>query len=158
LPQDSLVVHNGRSPSFFDPDLPKEGAVLCAGRLWDAGKQVALLLEAGLAAPVWIAGDGAGDRLRPGRCSGVRFYGLLAESEMRGLFARAGIYAATSCYEPFGLAPLEAALSRCAIVANDIPSLRELWGENVLYFRRNDANALREAIARLRSDEAMRLE
>jgi len=37
-------------------------------------------------------------------------------------------------YEPFGLAPLEAALSRCAIVANDIPSLREVWGSAAMYF------------------------
>ena len=52
----------------------------------------------------------------------------LSEEQMRELLGRAAIYIATSRYEPFGLAPLEAALSRCALVANDIPSLRELWG------------------------------
>ena len=61
--------------------------------------------------------------------------GELSESEMRELLSRAAIYIATSKYEPFGLAPLEAALSRCAIVANDIPSLREIWGDAALYFR-----------------------
>ena len=75
---------------------------------------------------------------------------------MRELFARAGIYAATSCYEPFGLAPLEAALSRCAIVANDIASFREIWGDAAIYFRRNDARALREAIGRLQGDGNLR--
>ena len=45
---------------------------------------------------------------------------------MRELLAHAAIYIATSKYEPFGLAPLEAALSGCALVANDIPSLAEV--------------------------------
>ena len=32
-------------------------------------------------------------------------------------------------YEPFGLSALEAALSGCALVLGDIPSLREVWGD-----------------------------
>jgi len=50
------------------------------------------------------------------------------------LLARSSIYIATSIYEPFGMAPLEAALCGCAVVANDIPSLREVWGDDALYF------------------------
>lgn len=37
-------------------------------------------------------------------------------------------------YEPFGIAPLEAALCGCTVVANDIASLREVWGDDALYF------------------------
>ena len=44
------------------------------------------------------------------------------EAQLRTLYSRASIYAATSRYEAFGMAPLEAAFSRCAIVAHDIPS------------------------------------
>jgi glycosyltransferase involved in cell wall biosynthesis len=54
------------------------------------------------------------------------------------------------------MAPLEAAFSRCAIVANDIPSYREIWGDAALYFRRNDAASLAENIRRLNDDRAMR--
>ena len=72
--------------------------------------------------------------------------------------SRAAIYIATSKYEPFGLAPLEAALSRCAIVANDIPSLREVWEDAALYFRKDDARSLREALVRLHGDRELRLE
>jgi glycogen(starch) synthase len=65
------------------------------------------------------------------------------------LYSRAAIFVATSRYEPFGLAPLEAAFSRCAIVANDIPSFREIWGDAAIYFRENDAASLADVIRRL---------
>jgi len=51
-----------------------------------------------------------------------------------------------------GMEPLEAALSRCAIVANDIPSFREIWGDDAVYFRTNDATSLATAIRELSED------
>jgi glycosyltransferase involved in cell wall biosynthesis len=51
---------------------------------------------------------------------------------------------------------LEAAFSRCAIVANDIPSYREIWGDAALYFRTNDAASLAENIRLLNGDRPMR--
>ena len=76
---------------------------------------------------------------------------------MRELLSRAAIYIATSKYEPFGLAPLEAALSRCAIVANDIPNLREIWGDAACYFRSSDPESLRDALALLHGNRELRL-
>jgi glycosyltransferase involved in cell wall biosynthesis len=69
--------------------------------------------------------------------------------------SHAAIYIATSKYEPFGLAPLEAALSGCAILANDIPSFREIWGDAACYFRTNDAESLGEKLAALHSDREL---
>src|SRR5438309_11136810 len=86
----------------------------------------------------------------------VDFKGKLSALQLRHLYGRAGIYAATSRYEPFGLAPLEAALSRCALVANDIPSLREIWGDTALYFQHNDARSLGVAIRSLLADADLR--
>jgi glycosyltransferase involved in cell wall biosynthesis len=60
--------------------------------------------------------------------------GALPQSSLLALLARSSIYIATSIYEPFEIAPLEAALCGCAVVANDIPSLREVWGDDALYF------------------------
>jgi glycosyltransferase involved in cell wall biosynthesis len=58
-------------------------------------------------------------------------------------------------YEPFGLAPLEGALCGCAVVANDIASLREVWGDGAIYF--NDKASLRQVLAALASsDDALR--
>ena len=54
------------------------------------------------------------------------------------------------------MAALEAAFSRCAIIANDIPSYREIWGDAALYFRRNDAASLAENIRLLNEDRTMR--
>jgi glycosyltransferase involved in cell wall biosynthesis len=82
----------------------------------------------------------------------VALKGPQTEAQLRALYSRAAIYAATSRYEPFGMTALEAALSRCAIVANDIPTYREIWGDTALYFRTNDADSLAEVIRTLSGD------
>jgi glycosyltransferase involved in cell wall biosynthesis len=160
-PRHGLVIYNGRNPGLLNPYISKEDLVVAVGRVWDKAKQVSLLVQAKQNVPVWIAGDEQhpdpgfrGERQL--RARGVRFCGRQTEAQLRQLFSRASIYAATSQYEPFGLAPLEAALSRCAIVANDIPSFRELWGESVCYFRHNDAADLAQKIEQLQSDPELR--
>ena len=57
-------------------------------------------------------------------------------------YARASIYALPARYEPFGLSALEAALSGCALVLGDIPSLREVWGDAALFVAPDDTDAL----------------
>ena len=88
--------------------------------------------------------------------SSVAVRGPQTDAQLRALYSRAAIYAATARYEPLGIAPLEAAFSRCAIVANDIPSFREFWGDAALYFRTNDAVSLAETLRRLDADRALR--
>ena len=79
----------------------------------------------------------------------VSLKGPQTEAQLRNLYSRAAVYAATARYEPFGMEPLEAALSRCAIIANDIPSYREIWGDDAIYFRTNDATSLAARSANL---------
>jgi glycosyltransferase involved in cell wall biosynthesis len=50
------------------------------------------------------------------------------------------------------MAALEAAFSRCAIVANDMPTFREIWGDAAVYFRANDAESLAQTIRTLNLD------
>jgi hypothetical protein len=64
------------------------------------------------------------DRLRGGENVGA---GNEIANKLRGLYAEGGVYAATSRYEPFGLSPVEGALSRCALLMNDNPVFHELW-------------------------------
>jgi glycosyltransferase involved in cell wall biosynthesis len=159
----SRVIYNGRTPARFDPMARKENYAVGAGRLWDEGKQLRLLMEMERPPlPIRVAGAKAlaGESARGEAKSvpGVEFVGELSEEAMRELLSRAAIYIAASKYEPFGLAPLEAALSRCAIVANDIPSLREVWEDTVLYFRKDDARSLREALVLLHGDRELRME
>jgi glycogen synthase len=157
----SAVVYNGRNPKLLNPHLKKELAVLSVGRLWDAGKNVALLTQIKPSVPIYIVGtEHHPDRGEDAQISiaggkQVHFRGQQSEEELKDVFSRAAVYAATSRYEPFGLAPLEAALSRCAILANDIPTFRELWGETALYFELNDAESLREQIVRLTADREL---
>jgi len=156
------VIYNGRSPAQFDPDGAKGDYVISVGRLWDPGKQVSLLAQCKLPVKTLIVGceSHPEEALRsPGlRWSNpdVQCLGEQSPEQLRDLFSRAALYAATSRYEPFGLAPLEAALSRCAIVANDIPSLREIWGDDACYFERDDAESLGATVARLHSDPDLR--
>lgn len=163
-PKRSTVIYNGRTPTLFNPHVSKDGYVLSVGRLWDGGKQVALLTQIDPPCPVFVVGaeEHADASLRGGRplednVARVHLKGPQSEGQLRQWFSRASIYAATSRYEPFGLAPLEAALSRCAIVANDIPSFREIWGESACYFRMNDPASLQHQLERLHQNREMRL-
>jgi glycogen synthase len=161
-PARGCVIHNGRTPALFNPHVSKEDRILTVGRRWDAGKNAGLLLSQEMPAPVYIVGP---DRHPEGishgveeqlSASGVYLQPYQDERQMAQLLGRTAIYAATSKYEPFGLAPLEAALSRCAIVASDIPSFRELWKGVALFFRNNDASDLRRALDKLVGDAVLR--
>jgi glycogen(starch) synthase len=162
-PAQAAVIHNGRNPNMFNPHVSKEDGVLAVGRIWDGAKQINLLTQEEHQVPVFIAGpEKHPDPAFRGKSATVprrrvHFKGEQSEAQLRQLFGRMAMYAATSRYEPFGLAPLEAALSRCAIIANDIPTFHEVWGETAYYFRYNDAASLARAIERLRGDRELRL-
>jgi glycosyltransferase involved in cell wall biosynthesis len=161
-PRREQVIYNGRNPIFFNPYVSKEDSVLSVGRLLDAGRQVHLLTQHQYPFSVCIVGTDhpvqtsripiradvkvATDK----QC--VSLKGPQTEAQLRTLYSKAAVYAATARYEPFGMEPLEAALSRCAIVANDIPSFREIWGDDAVYFRTNDGDSLAAAIRELGED------
>jgi glycosyltransferase involved in cell wall biosynthesis len=158
-PRRDTVIYNGRNPIFFNPYTSKDDSVLAVGRLWDAGKQVSLLTQHTHPVPVCIVGADspvpaprvpirADVKLNTDDVS-VALKGPQTEAQLRTLYSRAAIYAATARYEPLGMSALEAAFSRCAIIANDIPSHREVWGDAALYFRANDAASLAATIRRL---------
>jgi glycogen(starch) synthase len=161
-PADGTVIYNGRNPLMFNPYISKDDSVLCVGKLWDAGKQVSLLTQHSHPLPVCIvAADQPVDVVRfPIRADvklktedyDVAFRGPQTEAQLRLLYSKSSIYVATSRYEPFGMALLEAAFSRCAIVANDIPVFREIWGDAAVYFCTNDAASLATALRRLSED------
>jgi glycogen synthase len=160
-PANASVIYNGRTPDLFNPNGTKEDLILTVGRLWDAGKNAALLLRESMPAPVLIVGadhqpGAASDRFQLEQRPDVHLAAHRHEMEMAQTFARAPIYAALSQYEPFGLAPVEAALSGCAIVASDIPSFRELWDDAALFFRSNDPHDLRSVLEMLLQDPALR--
>lgn len=155
------VIYNGANPGLLNPHMQKEDLILGVGRVWDQGKQLRLLEGGGFSWPVVIAGSDEGpdgSSRRPGKPDPrVSFRGHLSDGELRQLYARTALLVGPSRYEPFGLAPLEAAFSRCALVLNDIPPFRELWGESACYFSTNDPQSLRETVNRLCEDRLLRV-
>jgi len=156
------VIYNGRTALLFNPHISKEENIVTVGRLWDSGKNVGLLLRQELPAAVRIVGCDRHPELQSSVFAvedippNVRLDPEQDEKQLVQTLARAGIYAATSQYEPFGLAPVEAALSRCAIVASDIPSFRELWEGAAVFFRNNNPKSLRDALESLLRDPGLR--
>ncbi len=147
------VIPNGRSPELFLPGRAKQMQAITAGRAWDPGKYMILLEEIDVDLPLLVAGDptapgengpGPGHSLR-----GVHYLGKQEPEALRELYSRTALYIATSCYEPFGLAPLEAALSGCALVLSGIPTLREVWDDAAVYFTPRDGHSLEEVVRHL---------
>jgi glycogen synthase len=165
-PRQGTVIYPGRNPIFFNPYVNKDDCVLTVGRLIDAGRQVFLLTQHTHTFPICIVGSEqtvpvpripirADVKVSTDKAN-LAIRGPQTETQMRALYSRAAIYAATSRYEPLGLGPLDAAFSRCAIVANDIPSFREFWGDSALYFRTNDADSLAAVLRQLDADRPLR--
>jgi glycogen synthase len=167
------VVHNARSAVRFPiPEQERAPRVVSVGRLWDEGKGVrdladaAALLQRGhegthaaAGAQVVVAGPArhpSGGADFPADSPGLHWAGVLSAAELAALLGGAAVYAATSRYEPFGLAPLEAALAGCALVMSDIPTFRELWEGAALFYPPGDPHSLAEILRRLLADPGRR--
>jgi glycogen synthase len=160
-PRAGLVVHNGRTAWRFDPNHEKQNFALSVGRLWDAGKHISLLLQREMRVPIRIVGW----EHEPGRHnvenairvpSNVQLLGPKSQTDLCDLYAQAAMYVGTSRYEPFGLAPLEAALSRCVLVLNDNPVFHELWDGAALFFRKDNPDELERVVSEVASNPDLR--
>lgn len=122
---DALVIPNGIASREAPAGRSRRPMILGAGRLWDEAKNVRTLISAAAGLPweVVIAGDAG----KLAASDGVKLTGRIPHAEILALMEAAAIYAHPALYEPFGLAPLEAARAGCALVLSDIPSLREVW-------------------------------
>jgi glycosyltransferase involved in cell wall biosynthesis len=159
------VIHNGVVPPRVAPRADTAPVLLTVGRAWDPAKGVGVLDEA-----VKLLGDVAGDACPPAHLlgettapHGERFtarylvqHGRVERAEVDEWLGRATLYVGASLYEPFGLAPLEAAFHGCALVLSDIGSFRELWEGCAAFFPRGDAAGLAEVLAGLCDDPKRR--
>lgn len=151
LPAQSRVIANGRSIPAAAVHGERRLQAVTAGRLWDEGKNLKMLANVHSPMPLLVAGEVEHESSRVADVYGnAILLGALDESEMLALFRQSSVYICTSVYEPFGLAPLEAALCGCAVLANDIPSLREVWGDGALFFQ--DAKSLSALLTMLQGD------
>ncbi len=140
---DMLEVEHGDHPTVYavphglDSDgplaEPKLPFFLAAARRWDEAKNARLLERAAgeLGWPLRIAGD---HEVPPSAGSKIAWLGVLERSHLLRWTRSAAIFVHPAKYEPFGMTVLEAALSGCALLLADLPSLREVWQGAALYF------------------------
>jgi glycosyltransferase involved in cell wall biosynthesis len=157
--------------TLFTPDDGRErDGLLCVGKL-DADKGVGYLLRAfavlAAANPgltLVLVGDGPE---RPtlealarelGIAERVVFRGALPQERIPGLLRAARVAVVPSLREGLGLVAVEALGCGCAVVASDLPALREVVidGETGLLARPGDADELAAKIAELLADGGLR--
>lgn len=147
------VIHNGRDPTGIAAG-DKRPLILAAGRLWDEAKNIAAVdaVAPQVPWPVFVAGDTRGPDGNHTPLAHACPLGRLTAADMSGWYGQAAVFVHPARYEPFGLAPLEAALAGCALVLGDIPSLRELWDGAADFVPPGDRDALAHALRRLAAD------
>jgi len=163
------VIHNGiELGAARGREAPsRRPLIVTAGRAWDEAKSVATLDEAlellGDDAPVAeLAGELEGPDGRTYVPRRLLPLGQLTIAQMERLYDNAAMYVATSVYEPFGLAPLEATRHGCALVLSDIGSFRDLWHGCAEFYSAGNPASLAGALRRMfevpeRIDELARL-
>ncbi len=151
----SQVIHNGRSSLPFVPGA-KQNIAIAIGRLWDEAKNLSLLSQVAPDSPwpIYVVGQKQHPQGFTVNVENVQELGNLSFQALRSWLSCAAVYVHPARYEPFGLAILEAAWSKCALVLSDIPSLRELWQDAALFVAPNDPAALRTVLQNLMSDAA----
>jgi glycogen(starch) synthase len=142
-PRDGRVIYNGRSTSLLKPG-EKKPSVMCAGRFWDEGKNLAVVMKAAplINATVMVAGDTGTISAPESLPDNLVFRGRLDNKEMASSLAQALVYVSPARYEPFGLAILEAAICGCALVLGNIPSLKEIWQNCAVFVDTDDVAKL----------------
>jgi len=152
-----IVVRNGRDPRRFLSD-EKTPVVFSCGRVWDEAKNLTLLDQVAQQVnwPIAVAGDCK----HPGGLTialqNVRCLEKLSSAEIAQQLSQAAIFVLPARYEPFGLSTLEAALSGCALVLGDIPSLRESWHGAAIFVPPDDMTTLANALNSLIENERRR--
>ena len=141
---ETRVIPNARDATSFEP-AAKQPFIFVRGTAVGRGEE-SRRAGCGRAARA-VAGRSRGrrcasERQRARSRSIVHSLGRLTHAAACAALAAASIYALPARYEPFGLSALEAALSGCALVLGDIPSLREVWGDAAIFVDPDDHDAL----------------
>jgi glycosyltransferase involved in cell wall biosynthesis len=157
------IIPNGADDdAFANPWVGDADYIAFIGRLdWNM-KGLDLLLDAATrlpaSLPLWIAGDGPGrDRLEHaiderGMRGHVRTLGRLDGAARHRFLARAKALAFTSRYENQSLVGLDALAIGVPVVAFDVDSSNELFGEAAAIVPAFDVDAFATTLAQLASD------
>ena len=102
----------------------------------------------------WDAGDTTSAiAAHPDRVAAI---GAVPEADLPALYRRADAFAYPSLYEGFGLPVLEAMIAGVPVLTSDTSSMPEVGGDAALYVSPRDVAAIRDGLARLLGDDALR--
>lgn len=82
----------------------------------------------------------------------ARYIGRVSDAALKALYEHAACYVVPSLYEGFCLPAVEAASCGCAVVAADIPALRETCGDAAVYFNPNEPAEIARTVLDLLAD------
>lgn len=94
----------------------------------------------------FLTGDDTIGSLVDGWEDRIRFTGWVEDATLQQYVAQAEAMVFPSLYEGFGLPPLEALAAGTTILVSDIPVMREVCGEDAVYFDPRDEKSLADEI------------
>jgi glycosyltransferase involved in cell wall biosynthesis len=172
-PQAVTIIENSVDTDRYSPDASvhkEEDLLLYAGRL-KKYKNVELLLHAvrmvnGSGRRIRLAVAGSGDdekdlrqlARRLGIVPCVEFCGFVKEPEKISLYRKAAIFVNPSRKEGWGITNIEAGACGTAVVANDVPGLRDSVKNGVtgLLYRENDVTDCMRCVTAILDNETLR--
>jgi glycosyltransferase involved in cell wall biosynthesis len=157
LSEAPLVVRNGRRFAPAAP-APLQDVAFSAGRLWDEGKNIAVLDRAAgiTSVPFRLAGPLTGPNGASVELRHAQPLGMLTDPGLAQHLAARPVFVSSALYEPFGLAVLEAAQAGCALILSDIPTFRELWEGAARFVYPHDAAGFARAVEEVVADPELR--
>lgn len=158
LAEAPLVVRNGRRSPKPETRASTEPFVFTAGRLWDEGKNFAVIDRAAarLSVPVLAAGPLHGPNGARIEAHAVKALGRVSDTEIARHLSAKPVFVSAARYEPFGLAVLEAAQAGSPLILSDIETFRELWEGAAVFVPADDEEAIVAAVERLVQDAQAR--
>jgi glycosyltransferase involved in cell wall biosynthesis len=85
----------------------------------------------------------------------VNLAGFVPDEELAEIYRQAKVYVFPTLSEGFGLPGLEAMAQGLPVAASDIPVLREIYKDSVLYFDPHDSKDMAEKIKKLLTDKKL---
>jgi glycosyltransferase involved in cell wall biosynthesis len=167
------IIENSVDTNRYSPDASvskEKDLVLYAGRLKKyknvelVCEAVKVMIERGRRIRFAIAGAGDDEKdlrllvKRLGLEASVEFCGFVDEAMKISLYRRAGVFVNPSRKEGWGITNIEAGACGTAVVANDVPGLRDSVrsGETGLLFRENDLEDCVRCISAIIDNEELR--
>jgi glycosyltransferase involved in cell wall biosynthesis len=94
----------------------------------------------------FLTGDSDVESLATALSDRIKFTGFVSDAELHAIIAYADLLVHPSLYEGFGLPPLEALAAGRRVTASDIPALREICSDAVVFFDPSDLSSISRAI------------